>query len=386
MLQAALWAYALFEKASGAKVASAEMAEYPPGLPDEVLSRLRDATHWLLALHDSESGCVPNLGPNDGAYIIPLVTCAFEDYRPVLQAAGEAFLVERLFEAGPWDEMSLWLCPGKSRKQIPVSGPSSGPHVLRGPESQSWAYFRVAEFKSRPGHADQLHLDLWWRGMNVAQDPGTYRYNAAEPWDNALTHTGVHNTVTVDGEEQMTCAGRFLYLDWAQGEILAQEADESGIFSRLVAQHDGYQRRGVIHQRAVTVHQGGRWLVEDALLPTNHSVSRRSHRLQLHWLLPDWPWDLGEIIEAVSEVQLHSPGGTILIRLSVVAQALGYRDDTKCGISLVRAGRMFHGPGEASPVMGWVSPTYGQRLPAVSLVIEAEARLPLTFRTEWIFP
>ena len=33
---------------------------------------------------------------------------------------------------------------------------------------------------------DQLHLDLWWRGLNIAQDAGTYLYNADPPWDNPL--------------------------------------------------------------------------------------------------------------------------------------------------------------------------------------------------------
>jgi hypothetical protein len=380
MLQAALWAYALFEKANEAGGGRSLR------FLDETLNRLRDATRWLLGLQDPESGSVPNLGPNDGAYIFPLTTCAFDDYRPVLQAAGRAFLGEILFETGSWDEMCLWFCPRKAGEQTPAREPYLGPHVLREPESRSWAYFRVATFKSRPGHADQLHLDLWWRGMNMAQDPGTYRYNAAEPWDNALAHTGVHNTVTVDGEEQMTRAGRFLYLDWAQGQVLAQEADESGKPSCLVAQHDGYQRRGVVHQRAVTFHRGGRWLVEDRLLPIKTSMKARDYRLRLHWLLPDWPWDLGEISETASEIQLHSPGGMILIRLSAAAQTLKPSEGAPFGVSLVRAGQLLHGQGAVSPVMGWVSPTYGQKLPALSLALEVEASLPLTFRTEWVFP
>ena len=79
---------------------------------------------------------------------------------------------------------------------------------------KSWAYLRTAQFTSRPSHADQLHLDLWWRGLNIARDAGTYLYNAPAPWDNSLTTTLVHNTVTINGRDQMTRAGRFLYLDW----------------------------------------------------------------------------------------------------------------------------------------------------------------------------
>ena len=130
----------------------------------------------------------------------------------------------------------------------------------------SWAYLRAARFTSRPGHADQLHLDLWWQGLNLAQDPGTYRYTAAPPWDNALASTLVHNTLSVDGREQMTRAGRFLYLDWAQASpARARPGCRMAPGSGSRASHDGYRRLGVTHQRQVTAFQDGRWLVEDSL-------------------------------------------------------------------------------------------------------------------------
>ena len=54
---------------------------------------------------------MPNLGPNDGADLLPLTICRYADYRPLLQAAGLAFLGERPVESGAWDELSLWLSP-----------------------------------------------------------------------------------------------------------------------------------------------------------------------------------------------------------------------------------------------------------------------------------
>ena len=55
-------------------------------LPPASLDRLAAGTLWLLARCDPESGAVPNLGPNDGAHILPLSSRPFADYRPVLQA------------------------------------------------------------------------------------------------------------------------------------------------------------------------------------------------------------------------------------------------------------------------------------------------------------
>ena len=153
-----------------------------------------------------------------------------------------------------------------STLQEPISQQPS-PLRLDHPRSASWAYLRLANFTSRPGHADQLHLDLWWRGYNLAQDAGTYLYNAPPPWDNALSRTKVHNTLTVDGLDQMTLAGRFLWLDWAQATLIEQAGGNGVDHPRLTARHDGYRRLGVTHQRSVACLPEGGWLVEDSLLP-----------------------------------------------------------------------------------------------------------------------
>jgi hypothetical protein len=60
------------------------------------------------ALLDPASGQTPNLGPNDSTYIQPLTQRSCADYRPVLQAAGRAFLAQPLLSPGPWDDLGLW--------------------------------------------------------------------------------------------------------------------------------------------------------------------------------------------------------------------------------------------------------------------------------------
>ena len=59
----------------------------------------------------------------------------------------------------------------------------------------------------------------WAFTLGRALSAGTYLYNVDAPWDNALTHTAVHNTVSVDGSEQMRRVSRFLYLDWAPAKL-----------------------------------------------------------------------------------------------------------------------------------------------------------------------
>lgn len=312
-------------------------------LASDSLARLTAATDWLLALLDEESGRVSNLGPNDGAYILPLTVLPFEDYRPALQAASLAFNDAPALPAGAWDELSLWLGLEKTKTKLRRANKKTTPLRLEG--KSSWAYLRAAQFNERPGHADQLHVDIWWRGLNIAQDAGSYLYTAAAPWDNALASTAAHNTLMINGREQMTRAGRFLWLDWAEASVITRDPGPS----HATAQHNGYRGLGLSHRRYVEA-KGARWLIRDQVLGEHVA----EHMARLHWLLPDWPWRVKG-----DTVFLKSPKGSISV------QIVG-----KPNLALVRAGKIAHGKLKASPTLGWVSPNYGLKLPALSLIAD----------------
>ena len=328
------------------------------------------ATHWLFSLLDPVSGSVPNLGANDGALIFPFSASPFADHRPVLQAAARSFMDYQL-PAGSWDEMSLWFgFPASTRYFQP---PRYLGDCLVGKDS--WGYLRTVRYKSRPSHADQLHLDLWWRGLNITRDAGTYLYNVPSPWDNSLTHTSVHNTISVDGREQMNHVGRFLYLDWASGgQKHPIEADER-ILQRTIAWHTGYRRLGLRHERAVTVFNDEHWEVEDYLLFIRYHHPARTFRL--HWLLPDWNWQLDERTSGFN-LQLESPLGWISLQLSA--------DQPQASLALVRAGQLIHGRSSPAPTGGWFSPTYGNKIPALSCSLELTSEIDVKFISTFTFP
>ncbi len=418
MLQIALWAYLLMRSKhptnqESGRHSQQEVSERNPPItpnrfPGNTRQRLAASTQWLLELVDPDTGQAPNLGPNDSAYILPLTVCPFLDFRPVLQAAARAFLDAPAFPLGTWDEMSLWFnnVDNINRDKtdatkspldplLPIPSKNT-PIVLHGIDS--WAYLRVANFNNRPGHADQLHLDLWWRGLNLAQDAGTYLYNGSPPWDNALARTQVHNTIIIEGQDQMNRAGRFLWLDWAQGDLLKRQHAQDNLWERVAAQHDGYLRLGVIHQREVE-YQDGDWTINDTLLPsiksksqtTNNqplSVYRRSPFLiRLHWLLPDWPWDIMEKPkDTKTEIRINSPHGWITLRINIYSESDASSKISGYSTQIYRAGELIHGKGSISPTLGWVSRNYGYKTPALSFSIETKSNLPLTFVTEWNFP
>ena len=353
--------------------------------PLHVQTKLSQASLWLLRIMDFDSGQTPNLGPNDGAYILPLSTSAFEDHRSTVQAANLTFNQTQYFEDGPWNEMALWLGLNLTEKtnpltaQKPIDTEANTPHMLRNPGHKSWAYLRAARFNDRPGHADQLHLDLWWRGLNVAQDAGTYLYNAAAPWNNSLAGTDAHNTLTINGLHQMSRAGRFLWLDWAQAHIQAEErTDMQGWYKGLMLQrvsavHNGFRQMGITHRREVYYDEENRWHIEDSVLG---KATSQTYNVRLHWLLPDWEWELKANI-----LKIKSPHGWVQLYIHGNSKVAG-----KLDFQLVRAGEVLHGEGEAKPHWGWVSPTYDQKLPALSFATLVHAAPPLTLHTTWEFP
>jgi hypothetical protein len=339
VLQLALWVFAL-------------SLQQKQSFPVEVLERLAAAARWLLALTDPACGRVPGLGPNDGADLFPLSLTPFADFRPVLNAAGRAFLGENLFPAPANESLALWLlgeAPIPPRKDPPSpSGPPSPPSALlhlEHPDHHSWAYLRAVRFSSRPGHADQLHLDLWWQGHNLALDPGTYRYNDLPPWDNALVHTAVHNTLTINGEDQMAPAGRFLFLDWAQAEVEQVTWGEAGQPHRVFARHSGYRRFGITHRRALTAAPGGPWEVQDQLLADEPQPAGSPLAARLHWLLPDAPWRLADPGPGVQHAfQIEVAGAWITLQLSLNSPG-GDGSSSEGDFQVYRAGEILVGSG-----------------------------------------
>ncbi|GAB4501264.1 MAG: hypothetical protein Fur0035_08050 [Anaerolineales bacterium] len=293
--------------------------EIAAGEFDAFLPTLQKAARWLAARTDPLSGRACNLGANDGANIFPVSSAPGWDFRPLFQ-------------------------PGQPIR----AGLEKAP---------AWHHLRVKRYFNRPSHADHLHLDLWLNGLNLALDPGTFSYNAAPPWDNGLTTALVHNTLTVDGRDQMTRAGRFLYLDWGISRWLDENSAESEAYARL----------GLLHRRKIESLPAG-WRVRDEALFTRPGPVRK---LRLHWLLADLPWKFSALENGAALI-LRAAFGEVKIRLE---------SDFPAQLSLFRAGESLLAAAPADPIRGWASPLYGQRLPALSLALEVESAQTTHFVT-----
>jgi asparagine synthase (glutamine-hydrolysing) len=321
---------------------------------DELKTRIRVAGNFLYQIQDLASGRLPNYGHNDGALILPLNNCDYQDFRPVIQATHYLTDGARVYEAGAWDEDLLWLfgaaslsAPAGHKAQADFKAEQGGYYTLR--STDGYMFTRCASFQHRPSQADLLHVDLWWRGQNIATDAGTFSYNAPAPWDNQLAHTAYHNTVTVDGYDQMERVGKFLWLPWARGEVSHWLHSQAGHLSYFEGAHQGYERlNSPVHYRRAIVGLGEHWLVLDDL------QSLAAHQYRLHWLLMDAPFDWDE---TSGTIKLDTPSGSYYLQTLVLNGNGGY--------SIMRA--------DETTARGWRAPYYQTREPALSLALTAQA-------------
>ena len=324
---------------------------------ENLKSRIVKSIEYLSQLIDPETGQMPVYGSNDGALILPLNNCDITDYRPLLQLGSYVTKGESLFQPGPWDEDIFWLYGAnplslRERARVRVmplpSFPYGGTYILRG--SKGKAIIRCTDYRSRPSHADQLHVDLWIRGQNIAIDAGTYLYSGKGVWRNGLAHTSVHNTVTVDSLDQMKMLTRFTWTDWSHGRVLHHDEDF------WQGEHDGYKRLPdpVVHKRTVISLPEDRWLVVD------HLAASKSHHYTLHWLLCDGEYGVQELSPGYG-LWLKPSNSQLFDSKTFIQMGLS---EGKGSFSVVRA--------DPNSRRGWRSRYYGEKEPAISAVLEIE--------------
>jgi len=315
---------------------------------------------FLLAHQNPADGRLPNYGSNDGAMPSPLSTCDFSDFRPTLQAVSLAVRGERVFETGPWDEEAAWLlgpqaldAPLRPPHRRSVSFPFTGYHVFRGGASETFASFRCGSLRDRFSQIDMLQLDLWWRGQNVLVDGGSYLYNGPAEWNSHFLGTASHNTVLVDGQDQMLHRRRFKMLYWTQAAQLRFE--DAGTWVLASGEHYGYRRHPgrCRHRRSVLFIKDDLWVVVDQIDGTG------SHRARLHWLAGEFSFSSDE---ARGRLALSTAQG----RFGVAIYD---------GAATPLAGTIV--AGQEDPPRGWLSRYYGKKVPVASLAAEVTGACPI---------
>ncbi len=192
----------------------------------------------------TKNGDLPNYGSNDGALIFPLTTCGYRDYRPVLGTIYGLIEGKRLYDYGPYDEEMLWFIgerhmPVARVYRVPSNFMASGFFTLRHKDGFVMTY--AQDYKTRPAHMDQLHLELWHKGINIFCDAGTYSY--ASDLGKYLASTAGHNTAVIPDLDQMNKKGAFMVMNWTKREKMIYNHKQ--IQGTIVSQN-GYRHTRII--------------------------------------------------------------------------------------------------------------------------------------------
>jgi hypothetical protein len=318
----------------------AELAEQP--FERDIYDLLGQCAAFMHQLTDPTTGEVPQYGHNDGAWILPLDECGFWDFRPVVQSVWRLVHGVGVYPPGPWDEDSLWLfgtakdAPSDPEPQVSSRFDVGGYYTLR--QDESWLMTRCHSYVDRVGHDDPLHIDLWYRGVNVLRDNGTFRYyQPGRPdLESYFSSIAAHSSIELDDKEPMQKFSRFQRFPFTKARVTSFSEDA------LTCVFEGYRgspwKSG--WKRSTIALGNGAWLIADEL------KGKGEHTATIRWQLADLDC---EFDEATNTATLSVEGQPYSVHVSSEADA--------------QSTGVYRGVDEPGRILGWASTIYGKKHP-----------------------
>lgn len=239
-----------------------------------IYERAKKSLDFLYQCLQEENGHLPNYGSNDGALFFPFSNLNYRDYRPQLNTLHLILYNTYLYENKDIVEDSFWFktklnlshqtIKPLQKKQGIITYPIGGYYMIR--ENDTLTFIKCGSYKDRPAHADNLHIDIWYKGLNVLRDSGTYKYNTEKEYQDYFTGSASHNTVTVGGHSQMLKGNRFIWYFWSQaifGNL--SETEDKYIFKGKISAFRFLNQKAT-HERIIIKHKNNNtWIVNDSV-------------------------------------------------------------------------------------------------------------------------
>lgn len=247
-----------------------------------VYDRAEKSLLFLRVCMDEKNGWLPNYGANDGALFFRLNNDHYRDYRSQLTALASVLGINAAIDHDAEDEFwySSSHAPHRSLDLSPAlySFDKGGYYIIK--EEDALTFIRCGSYKDRPSQADNLHLDIWYKGENILLDAGSYKYNTDEQVLKYFIGTASHNTVMLNGYDQMQKGSRFIWYHWTQcADTSLSESSDEIIFKGTITAFSQLNP-GIQHTRIVTKIKGiPEWHVHDAItnLPEGMQVKQLWH-------------------------------------------------------------------------------------------------------------
>lgn len=247
-----------------------------------VYEKAYKSLNFLYQCMQDENGWLPNYGSNDGALFFPLSDTDYRDYRPQLNTLHKLLTGNYLFTASNICEDYNWLNAEIKRMSFEpltkqygtLSFDEGGYYLCR--TTDSFTFIRCGNHKDRPAQADNLHIDLWYKGENILRDSGTYKYNTDIDKLNYFMGSSSHNVVMVDGHSQMLKGGRFIWYYWTQKKLASwKETADEFVFEGEIEAFT-FLNKNASHQRIVRINKRNpEWIVSDRLKNLDHYTKQQ---------------------------------------------------------------------------------------------------------------
>ncbi|MQA03036.1 MAG: heparinase [Streptosporangiales bacterium] len=204
-------------------------------------------------------------------------------------------------------------------------------------------------------HADALSIELRVGGIDVLADPGTYCYHDQPRWRSYFRSTIAHNTVELGWRDQSIAGGPFLWSQPVDGSSLDVAVGSHASRVRWCAEHTGYWTlsTGTGHRRTVVLDRERRVLEVGDHFDVDGSPP--AIRMAYH-LGPAVDVSLRGSTATLSWTAVDGGGNGATVELP-----------ERLSWSLHR--------GETEPILGWYSPSFGERVPTYTL-LGTSLRLP----------
>jgi hypothetical protein len=269
---------------------------------------------------------------------------------------GAALFGEPAWEAASDDdgrEEGWWLTGGatpSSDGQVGATEPASrgfaesGFYVMR--RGGSFLMVRCGPVGVKGGgghdHCDHLSVEVALRGVPLVVDPGCYVYTADPAARTLFRGTAYHNTVQVDGAEQNEFDGYNLFALAERTRSRVLRWDAGGEVERFEGEHSGFSvvQAGLVHRRAIE-HR----VAEETFIVTDHLNGSGEHEHA-------WHWHLDPAVEVL---------GTERVERTVAGRTFREAVRLRAGQGDFVLACTLEG---ATVQQGWVSRSYGTRVPA----------------------
>lgn len=332
------------------------------GRPWECLRAMCDA---LAAVLDGQ-GRPPRQGDGDGGNGLVLDGEGADRWASLLHAG------RRLFGACPWwpslsedDLRGVLLAAIAPPPPLPANRPQNRPKFLEDAgqvflctgDGAEEIYCRCDGgrhgFLSIAGHAhaDALSVELRVGGVDILADPGTYLYYGAPKWRRYFRSTAGHNTLELFGRDQSVAGGPFLWTTHVNARTIRAEGLDGGAYAVWAGEHSGYG--GAVHRRTVTLdrHALSLSIMDEVVSQADGLVPAR---LLFH-LGPNVVCQ-DDGVPGRFRLAWRQGDGRAREALLVLPDSLSWKAVTAC---------------EQTP-LGWYSPTFGEKVPSITLVGHAE--------------